>query len=148
MATLTSQSYQRLYWTALLMAFAAVLAVIFSEDDKFYRDFERYFSGLQPSISGRATLPTRLTIDFGNGERRAFQGEVEDGMTILAALFASQTAGRFSVSTDSRGRVIDIAGIRAGGGRAWRVYLNDAPIQDLPGHTEIQPGDKILFRYE
>lgn len=142
-----AQSYQRLYWVIALAAFLAGVAVIFVQNDAFYGEFQRYFSALpeQPQGPGRTV---RLTIDFGDGRKRAFVGTSADGMTVLAALRAAAEAGRFAVSTDARGRLADVAGYRAGGGRRWAAYRNDLPLQDLPGHVEVGPGDRVLLRYE
>ncbi|OHA08384.1 MAG: hypothetical protein A3B37_01620 [Candidatus Sungbacteria bacterium RIFCSPLOWO2_01_FULL_59_16] len=136
-------------WVITVAVAGLAFSAIQYQREAFSRDYDRYISGLTAPIPrSKPARPTRLTIDFGNGTKRAFEGEAQVGMTALSALRASQEAGTFGVRTDDRGRVLEIAGIAAGGGREWRILLNGSPIQDLPGHVEIKPGDKILFRYE
>src|SRR3989344_7308284 len=91
---------EKLQWVILLAAFAAAIGVIFFQNDKFYEDYRGYIAGI-PSAPGSGNgLLTRVTIDFGNGTKRAFQGPVETSMTLLAALRAAGDAGEFTVTTD------------------------------------------------
>lgn len=133
-------------WTIFLAAFFLALGFIFFENDLFYRDFAEYFSSFAPPAP--EVSPTRVTIDFGNGKRRAFEGEVERGTTAVLALRASEAAGGFHAVTDDHGRIVSIAGVKNDDGRKWRAYRNNAFVGDIPGNVEIGPGDRITFRYE
>lgn len=136
---------QRFAWAAAVGAFLIAVAVIFFQNEAFYRDFQDYISlSVPPASPPRA----RLTIDFGNGQKRAFEGQANAGMTALAALRVSQAAGGFEAVTSQRGEVVRIADVANSAAKRWRIYVNGTPTADLPGHTEIQPGDRITFRYE
>lgn len=137
---------QGLYWTIAVAVFLAAVAVIFFQNEAFYRDFLGYFSFAPSVVSQPRTA--RLTIDFGDGTKRAFEGQVAGGMTIISALRVSQAAGQFEAVTDNRGQVIDIAGVKNGNKKRWEVYRNGDAVAELPGHVEIRPGDKLVFRYE
>lgn len=138
----------RLYWAFTVLAFSVATALILAEQAAFDRDFQTYFSTLPAPRRDSPSRPVRVTIDFGNGKKRAFEGGVETGMTIISALRASEAAGRFEARLDERGGVVRIAELERSGLKQWRVYLNSAAIQDLPGHIEIRSGDRIVFRYE
>jgi len=139
--------YEPIHWYLLVGVATAAAAVIFFGNDSFYRDFTGYFAP-PPTVREVSNGAARLTLDFGNGKRRAFAGTVESGMTILSALRAAEIAGRFSAFTDERGTLVEVAGIRNNAAGRWRVYRNNVAVGDLPGHTEIQPGDRIVLRYE
>lgn len=141
------REHHHAYWVITGGGFLAVVALIFFQNEKFYRDFLEYVkTPPPPSIAGFHTA--RLTIDFGNGSRRAFEGESRAGMTILSALRLAGEAGRFSIVTDARGQIVAVAGVKSGARNQWRAYRNGAAVADLPGHTEIRAGDRIVLRYE
>ena len=139
-----------LYIALTVAAFLLALVLIFSWNDSFYYDMQAYFldQSLTPPGSRRVSSPGKLAIDFGNGKKRTFEGEVLRGMTVLSALRAAESAGNFRVLTSDRGVVVDIAGIRQNSHRRWRILLNNLPLSELPGETAIGAGDRILFKYE
>lgn len=136
-------------WAALGAGLIALAALLSFARLPLHLDFLKYAapqSGEQPERqSGNSA---RLNIDFGNGKIRAFKGEVETGMTIISALRIAGEIGRFDAVTDERGWVVDIDGFKAGDAKRWQAYVNNRPADDLPGHIEIKPGDKITLRYE
>ena len=142
-----TQDRSRTYLAITVAAFLGAAWLMVSQYNAFVSDFERYVTLMGP-LEAAPPKPVRVTIDFGNGTKRAFLGETEKGMTILSALRASGEAGRFEAATDDRGKLLAIAGIGAAGKGGWGVYLNGTSVDDLPGHVEIGPGDKIEFRYE
>lgn len=123
------------------------VALIFFENDAFYRDFTGYVASTSPP-SVRQFRSARLTIDFGNGAKRAFEGKSQAGMTILSALRLSGDAGQFKITTDERGVIVSIAGVKNVSGKRWRVYQNGTAVGDLPGHIGVESGDRITLRYE
>lgn len=135
------------YWVIAGAGFLAAVALIFFENDAFYRDFLEYVrTSPPPPIAGFHTA--RITLDFSNGSKRAFEGESRAGMTILSALRLAGEAGRFGIVTDERGQIVAVAGVKNGARKQWRAYRNGAAATDLPGHTEIKAGDRIVLRYE
>ena len=135
------------YWVIVLGGFFGAVALIFFQNDAFYRDFTGYFT-FTPSPSARQFRSVRLTIDFGNGTQRAFEGASESGMTILSALRLSGDTGKFKIITDARGVLVSIAGVGNAPAKRWRVYVNGSMVEDLPGHISLQAGDQITLRYE
>lgn len=139
-------SRNRLYWFLAIAAAVLAVAFIFLANESFYRDYQGYFTKDQEPPHAPATA--RLTIDFGDGRRRAFEGEVAVGMTALSALRTAQAAGSFSLAINQNGEVNEIGGLANSGGRKWRAYRNGALLTDVPGHAEVAAGDRIIFRYE
>lgn len=138
--------HERIRWYLLGGAAAVAAAVMFFENDRFYKDFREYAT--LPSGDQSWEDTARFTLDFGDGRRRTFVGTVASGMTILSTLRAAEVTGRFSAVTDARGTLVEIAGIRSSHSRQWQAYRNNAPVADLLGHVEVQPGDRIMLRYE
>lgn len=136
----------RLYWILCIAAFFAAVAVIFFQNELFYRDFLSYMPRApSPALSERHTV--RLTIDFGNGTKRAFVGQ-GSGLTITAALRLAAASGSFAVETSPNGVITTIAAVRNDTRHQWQTYQNSTLLSDLPGRIELRPGDRILFRYE
>lgn len=135
------------YWVVAAAGFLGAVVLIFTQNERFYRDFLNY-SRVLPSPPAGEFHTARITIDFGNGTRRAFEGPLEEGMTILSALRSAEEAGQFTVRTDTVGNITAIAGVRNAGGKRWRSYQNGTALADLPGHTSIRAGDRILLAYE
>lgn len=138
------------YIGLVVAAFLFAVVLIFSWNDSFYYDMQAYSIGLSsiPTKPGGASGLGRVVIDFGNGKKRSFEGEVKVGMTVLSALRAAEGAGNFRTLTNGRGGIIDIAGVKNNSHRRWRVWLNGVSLAQLPGETAISAGDRILFKYE
>lgn len=141
-----------LYTTISVLVFLATLMLIFSWNDAFYSDYQNYFSSNTPSLSAidsrQANSIGRVTIDFGNGRLRAFEGEVQSGMTILAALNAASQVGKFDAKTDTQGKIVNIDGVKNNGSKRWQAYINEVPVREEPAGTLIRGGDDIYFRFE
>jgi hypothetical protein len=96
--------------------------------------------------------PARFTIEFGNGNVRAFEGPTVKGMTILQALLSASYGGGFDFkySLDKNGD-INLAAINGAvnGQKNWHFYLNGKPIEAGEiARTKIKAGDSIEARYE
>ncbi len=113
--------------------------------------FKDLFNSL--SFNSDETRVARLEIDDGN-KKRAFEGEIISGMSVLDALTASSKVGDFEVryalindSTD----IMDINGLAEDGisQKKWNFYLNGEKIDAALAHKiQIGPGDKILVKFE
>jgi len=84
------------------------------------------------SIIGKASL----TIDFSNGKKRIFEGEIVKGETLIDALNQASKAGGFSVET-----------FTANEEKLWRWYLNNNPVNKPPYEITLNPNDEILIKY-
>src|SRR3989344_900559 len=138
------QEHNNAYWFIVGAGFIGAVALIFFQNEAFYRDFLTY-ARVPPPPPVAELRSARLTIDFGNGTKRAFEGESGTDMTILSALRLSGEAGGFESMTDARGQIVSVAGVRNSGGKRWRVYRNGTVAADLPGHIDVEPGDRITL---
>lgn len=91
----------------------------------------------------------------GNGTRRAFEGEVVDGMTVLSALDASATAGNINFQyeidkTSNKLKIITLDGYSATKtSKAVMLFLNLVRVDTSRIHsTALNAGDRILVKLE
>ena len=134
-------------WVILLAVFFGTVAVIFVLNDDFYNDYRSYLD-IVPLKPRERSAMVRVTIDFGNGKKRAFEGEATSAMSAAEALRASQEAGKFSLKITLSGEITEIDRVRAASGKKWQWYLNsnlqEKPVLDV----EVRGGDKVLIKYE
>lgn len=134
-------------WTILLVVFFGTAGAIFVLNDNFYNEF-RLYSDITPIKSIEHPRVVRVTIDFGNGKKRAFEGEVVTAMSAAEALREAQKIGSFSLKIMLNGDIAELGGFISGPTKRWRWYLNNSaesrPILDVT----IGGGDKILLKYE
>ena len=102
-------------------------------------------------IIGKAVLK----IDFGNGTKRAFEGEIIENETLVGVLIQASRAGNFSYKLDEMASITsleDTSGVKknfiSDKNKSWQWYLNDKKINKLPGEIIVGVGDNILIRYE
>ena len=99
---------------------------------------------LEPKIIGRAAL----AIDFSNGNKRNFEGEIVEGETLLNALGQASKAGNFSYKLDEKNNLAAIDSFARDKNKSWHWYLNDKKIDKSLGEIILKSGDKILIKYE
>lgn len=91
-----------------------------------------------------------LILDFGDGQKREFRGEVLPPMTVLDALSLSTDAAKLELSYKPEREGVEVTtinGKKASGGKHWAFYVNGKLGED-PAAYEIKPMDVIEWRYE
>ena len=88
-----------------------------------------------------------LTIDFGNGEKRSFEGKIIERETLFDALIQASKAGNFSYKLDEKSNLAAVESFVKNGAKSWHWYLNGKKISK-PYEISLHAGDKILIRYE
>jgi hypothetical protein len=138
----TKQTY---YWAIVGVAALAVLGIVFVFGNYLARD-----ASFVPQEVGKKTeesgAKARLVIDFGNGTKRVFRGDVAEGMTVYDALLASQEVGGLSFSLNGE-EVNEIGGVK-NNSHEWRYYVNGKSAKTAPQFEEVKPGYEIVFRFE
>ena len=104
----------------LLVALVGGLAFLYSGEER-------------QNIIGKA----ELTIDFGDGNKRAFEGEIVENETPVDALNQASKAGNFSSEE-----------IILNKDKSWHWYLNDKKMGNLTDRVILKSNDKILVKYE
>ena len=89
-----------------------------------------------------------LTIDFGNGEKRAFEGDIVENETVLDALILVSKAGDFRYKLDKKMNLAAIETFTATGGKTWQWYINDKKVAKPLNETILKADDRILIKYE
>lgn len=111
----------------ILMIVALLLAVLVGGLVFLYSGEEKQ------NIIGKA----ELTIDFGDGNKRAFEGEIVENETLIDALNQASKAGNFSSEE-----------IILNKDKSWHWYLNDEKMDNLTDRVVLKSNDKILVKYE
>jgi len=99
---------------------------------------------LEPKIIGRAAL----TIDFSDGNKRNFEGEIIEGETLFDALNQTSKAGNFSYKLDEEDNLAAIDSFTRDKNKSWHWYLNDEKIDKPLGEIILKSGDEILLQYK
>jgi len=128
---------------------AAVLLLVISGAVVFWFSSQRMGRDLKitqnaPKIIGRAVL----TINFGNGTKRAFEGDVVENETLLDALTLASKAGNFRYKLDKKMNLATIETFTATGERKWQWYINDKKINKPLSEVILNNADTILIKYE
>ncbi|MDO8443463.1 MAG: hypothetical protein Q7S78_00510 [Candidatus Azambacteria bacterium] len=89
-----------------------------------------------------------LTIDFGDGNKRAFEGGIVANETLVDALNQASRVGNFSYKIDDKNNLSAINNFTSGKDKTWRWYLNDKKIDSLTDGIVLKSNDKILVKYE
>lgn len=140
-------SRRAICWGTTIAAFLFAAGIIFFSNERFSRDMSFYVA-VSPSSVGRVEKAVRLTIDFGDGKRRAFEGVATRPITAEEALRFSGNAGGFSSSITLAGEVVEIGGISPVVSKKWRWYLNGEPEERPMLDVLVRGGDRILVKYE
>ena len=111
------------------------------------------FSGFLSGLSLKSYGLAHLEINIGNN-RRAFEGEIVDGMTVLEAVQASALAGniafKYKMDKNNELIVVSLDGYDYdGSGKPLNFYINDSKIDPKKIHsTLIGDGDVIVIKLE
>ena len=118
--------------TALLLAaLVGGLAFLYSGEEK-------------QNIIGKA----ELMIDFGDGNKRAFEGEIVENETPVDALNQASKIGNFSYKIDEKNNLSAINNFTGDKDKTWQWYLNDKKMDSLIDGVVLKSNDKILVKYE
>jgi len=126
--------------TALLLLILSAGAIFWFSGNRRDNDI----SQSTPKIIGRAAL----TIDFSDGNKRNFEGEIIEGETLFDALNQTSKAGNFSCKLDEEDNLAAIDSFTRNKNKSWYWYLNDKKIDKPLGEIILKSGDEILIKYE
>ncbi|MDO8495186.1 MAG: hypothetical protein Q7S32_01500 [bacterium] len=126
-----------LKWWPVLILIAAAVALLF-------------FIPLEKVSSQEG----QLILDFGNGQKRVFQGPVDENTSVLLALYSSSEQGGFTVryflddAGNSRVQSIGEA-VNEEYGRMWHFFLNDEVIAETElNRTMLKRGDVVEAKFQ
>lgn len=96
-----------------------------------------------PKVIGEASL----TIDFGNGEKRVFKGEIVENENLLNVLNQTAKAGNLRYKLDGENNVVAIETFTANKTKAWQWYTNGKKVEKQFYEIIVKPNDEILIKY-
>lgn len=117
------------YLIILIIVFLIVIGVVF-------------YSFFKPKIGPNEAV---LTINYGE-TKRAFIGEVIDGMTISDVLLVSAKAGNFDFDLEQG--ILKRIGQFEQNEKKWNTYLNGTKTEDFLDKIFIKAKDKIELKFE
>lgn len=88
-----------------------------------------------------------LQFDFGNGERRRFEGSIVKGMTLLDTLYGAAEAGKIEVVINGN-KLASIGGLKNEKSQAWSIYRNKKKISTNAWGVPVLDKDEVLLKYE
>ena len=99
------------------------------------------------SLSKPKIGPNQVALIINYGEtKRAFAGEVVEGMTSSDVLLVSARAGNFDFNYENG--ILKRIGQFEQNGKKWNAYLNGKKIGDSPDKVFIKAKDKIELKFE
>lgn len=120
----------KFYLLILIVIFLIIIGAIF------------YFVSPHPKIG-----PKEAVLIINNGEtKRAFAGQVIEGMTIADVLTPSAKAGNFDFNYEEG--ILKRIGQFEQNGKKWNVYLNGVKIEEPLEKVLIKAKDKIELKFE
>ena len=131
-----------------MVVFAAAVLFIFDQNRRMEMETNLLTDGIiRNGIIKMRPLKTRITIDYGNGKKRAFEGAVIEGMNLQDVFWGVEASAGvvFSVKNEE---IISVDGVKSRLPRKWNYYINEAMQDGNPLDKEIGAGDKIVVKYE
>ena len=110
----------------------------------WFSNFESNLKTQSAKIIGKASL----IIDFGNSEKRAFEGSIVEKETLADVLNQVAKAGKFSYKLDEKNNLAAIDNFKNDKNKFWRWYINNQKVDKPTNEIILKPGDKILMKYE
>lgn len=130
-----------------ILMITAVLLLILSGGAIFWSfNVKNNNSALQvlpPKIIGQAAL----TIDFGGGEKRAFEGDIVKNETLVDVLIQASKAGNFSYKLDEKSQLAAVENFSKNNKKFWQSYINGQRVEKPFYEVVVKPNDKILMKY-
>lgn len=114
------------------------------------------YLGQQSRLNNKSLPPVsesemRVFFDFGNDERRIFDGAVIERMSVFDALKQSAKAGQFNFEYIFEREKVFIGAINGFSNQknaVWKFYLNGKEIsEDLLGVQKTRAGDIVEAHY-
>ncbi len=89
-----------------------------------------------------------LTIDFGSGKKRSFEGSIVKGETPIDAFIQASKAGNVSYKFDEKSSLAAIGSFVNNNKKSWRWYLNGKKSSKSLNEIILKNADNILIKYE
>lgn len=139
---------KRLSWLLVGIFFIAAVMILAYANNKFYQEFlaDTEKTGNYVIPKRPVQQPALVEVDFGNGKKRLFSGELgNDPQELKSSLKDIAAIGRFSFK-EKNGRITEVAGIGSNG--KWLVYQNGDKVDLALDNLNVWAGDKYTLRFE
>jgi len=136
----TQKNDSILILSAVLLLILSVGAIFLFSGNKRDNDISQSST---PNIIGEASL----TVDFGNGERRAFIGEIVENENLMNVLNQAAKAGDLNYKLDGGNNVAAIETLAANKTKSWQWHINGKKVEKPFYEIIVRPNDEILIKY-
>lgn len=132
-----------------ILIFGAILLLILSGGLVFWYSVRKHAgSRVLPVLALKIIGKANLTIDFGDGRIRVFEGDIIENENIFDVLSQAAKAGKFSYKLDENSNLASIEKLLGNNKKNWHWSVNGIKINKPIGEVIVKPGDKILIKYE
>lgn len=132
-----------------ILVFWATLLLILSSGLIFWYSVKKHISsGALPALGLKIIGRANLTIDFGNGQIRVFEGDIIENENLFDVFSQAAKAGKFSYKLDENSDLASIEKLLSDNKKNWHWRINGIKISKPISEFIVKPGDKILIKYE
>ncbi|OHA07209.1 MAG: hypothetical protein A2934_03405 [Candidatus Sungbacteria bacterium RIFCSPLOWO2_01_FULL_47_10] len=138
------------YWLITAIVFVGAVILIFFRNEEFIRESNMLTTELMQNAVKKPLPKTRLTVDYGNGKKRAFEGSAAPGFNLQDVFRGIESSVGVEFRVENGGNLFAVDGIPERAEKRWILSVNGKnPAEDpMFLSTEIHPGDKIVVHYE
>lgn len=134
------------FWVILGMVAVLALLVIFYSLNSFNADFLKNSESINALVIPKHERAL-IEINFGNGKKRVFAGDVKNEVYPLeTALKSAAENGKFTFQIKN-GFIRRLAE-RGDSRNSWAIYKNDEKVAAHIGELTIARGDRYIFKLE
>ena len=135
-------------WFITVAVFTAAVLFISDQNRRMEAETKELAEGMAKNgIIKIRPLKTRITIDYGNGKKRAFEGAVIDGMNMQDVFWGVEHSAGIVFSVKNE-KIESVDGVKSRPPQKWNYYINEVKQNGNPLDKEILAGDKIMLKYE
>lgn len=131
------------YWIVLFTAFFVAAGVMLNANRELNR-LDGFSVTPPPSLpQSSETQEAKIELDFNNGKRRLFVGELATAYRLPVALRAVAREGDFTYKIEG-GEIKELAGVKG----EWKIYKNGKSTNESIDLLTIKSGDHYVLRIE
>jgi hypothetical protein len=132
---------QTAYWILIVTSALVTLGIALNLNRELSHSEEEFIA--TPPTLQSSVKEAIIELDFNNGKKRMFAGELDTVYPLMAALDSISKEGKFEYKVKD-GKIEEIAGVRG----KWRIYHNGnlpkSPVEELT----IRAGDRYALKLE
>lgn len=136
-------------WLIIGLTVFMTLVILFYANSNFYREFTNTSGSLNNLVIPKSARMEHALVElnFGNGQRRAFRGEVDGRVYDLKSSLELIAKEADFIFQEKNGQIENLAGVKNAPG-IWKIYKNGQPHNQPLHQLTVASGDKYVLRFE